>query len=57
MGTGPYLPEALEPPLERKRSDHLTGLEYLQVAGPEGEPATKKKLLTDIMRTVGLESL
>lgn len=49
--------ETLEPPLNRKRGDRLTGLEYLQVADPEVERAARKRLLADLIRTVGLESL
>ena len=49
--------ESLEPPLNRKRGDRISGSEYLQVADPEVERYAKRQLLADIMRTVGLESL
>lgn len=49
--------ESLEPPLNRKRGDRISGSEYLQVAYPEVERYAKRQLLADIMRTVGLENL
>ena len=49
--------ESLEPPLNRKRGDRLSGSEYLQVSDPEVQRYAKRQLLADIMRTVGLESL
>ena len=49
--------ESLEPPLNRKRGDRLSGSEYLQVSDPEVERYAKRQLLADIMRTVGLEGL
>jgi hypothetical protein len=46
--------ESLEPPLNRKRGDNFSGVEYLQVLDPELEDAKKKALLADMMKASGL---
>jgi hypothetical protein len=46
--------ESLEPPLNRKRGDNFSGVEYLQVTDPEIEDQRKKQLIKDILRQSGL---
>jgi hypothetical protein len=46
--------ESLEPPLNRRRGDNLSGIEYIQGADPQVEAAGKKALLDDIRRSLGL---
>ncbi|ODA67993.1 hypothetical protein A7A08_01162 [Methyloligella halotolerans] len=40
--------ESLEPPLNRKRGDNFSGLEYLQVTDPAFERLNKKRLLAEL---------
>jgi hypothetical protein len=46
--------ESLEPPLNRKRGDNFSGVEYLQVVDPEIETLRKKQLFTELARQAGL---
>lgn len=46
--------ESLEPPLNRKRGDNFSGVEYLQVSDPEIEKTQKKQLLAQLQRSAGL---
>ena len=41
--------EALEPPLNRKRGDNFSGVEYLQVPAPELEKQRKKQLIEELV--------
>jgi hypothetical protein len=45
--------EALEPPLNRKRGDNFSGVEYLQVLEPELVKQRKKQLLDEMYNTIG----
>lgn len=45
--------ESLEPPLNRKRGDNLSGAEYLQVADPEIEHLHRTQLLAELIHTTG----
>jgi hypothetical protein len=44
--------EALEPPLNRKRGDNFSGVEYLQVAAPELEKHRKKQLIDELYKNL-----
>ncbi len=46
--------EAMEPPLNRKGGDNLSGVEYLQVADPEIEKRRKKELMNELAKRAGL---
>jgi hypothetical protein len=46
--------ESLEPPLNRRRGDNLSGIEYLHTPDPQIEAARKKALLDEIRRGAGL---
>lgn len=46
--------ESLEPPLNRKRGDNFSGVEYLQVSDPDIEAIRKKQLITELARQVGV---
>lgn len=48
--------ESLEPPLNRKRGDNFSGVEYLQINDPQLEKLRKEQLLKEIARGVGLTS-
>lgn len=48
--------ESLEPPLNRKRGDNFSGVEYLQNEDPEIEGNKKKVLLAELMKSAGLSS-
>ena len=47
--------ESLEPPLNRKRGDNFSGAEYIQVIDPEIQKLTKRRILTEMLRSEGLE--
>ena len=46
--------ESLEPPLNRRRGDNLSGIEYIQIADPHIETAKKKALLDELRKGMGL---
>lgn len=46
--------ESLEPPLNRKRGDNFSGVEYLQVVDPEIENIRKKQIFKEMASQVGL---
>jgi hypothetical protein len=48
--------ESLEPPLNRKRGDNFSGVEYLQIDDPQFEKLRKEQLLKELARGVGLAS-
>ena len=48
--------ESLEPPLNRKRGDNFSAIEYLQSTDPEIEEIRNKQLMADILKRVGLNS-
>lgn len=48
--------ESLEPPLNRKRGDNFSGVEYLQNDDPEIEGNRKKQLLAELMKSAGLST-
>ncbi len=48
--------ESLEPPLNRRRGDNFSGVEFIQAADPEIEGRKKKKLMADIMKSAGLDT-
>jgi hypothetical protein len=48
--------ESLEPPLNRKRGDNFSGVEYLQIDDPQLENLKKKQLLNELARGVGLDT-
>lgn len=48
--------EALEPPLNRKRGDGLSAVEYQQVEDPQLEKARQVNLLAELSRRAGLTS-
>jgi hypothetical protein len=45
--------EALEPPLNRKRGDNFSGVEYLQVLEPDLEKRQQKQWLEDLKNKIG----
>lgn len=45
--------EALEPPLNRKRGDNFSGVEYLQVPEPDLEKRQQKQWLEDLKNKIG----
>jgi hypothetical protein len=46
--------ESLEPPLNRKRGDSFSGVEYLQVIDPELEASREKQVIAKLMRQAGI---
>ncbi len=46
--------ESLEPPLNRKRGDNLSAIEYLQSIDPQIEDTRKKQVLQELMSRAGL---
>jgi hypothetical protein len=46
--------ESLEPPLNRKRGDNFSALEFIQVTDPQLEKAQKQALLEEIKKSMGL---
>jgi hypothetical protein len=48
--------ESLEPPLNRRRGDNFSGVEFIQASDPEIEGRKKKKLMADIMKSAGLDT-
>jgi hypothetical protein len=44
--------ESLEPPLNRRRGDNFSGIEYIQATDPQIEAKKKKALLDEIMKAV-----
>lgn len=46
--------ESLEPPLNRKRGDNFSGVEYLQISDPEIETLRKKQLINELAKQAGL---
>jgi hypothetical protein len=44
--------EALEPPLNRKRGDNFSGVEYLQVSAPELDKLRKKQLIEELVNKI-----
>lgn len=46
--------ESLEPPLNRKRGDNFSSAEYLQVPDPELTKQSKKQILAEMAKTMGL---
>jgi hypothetical protein len=47
--------ESLEPPLNRKRGDNFSAVEFVQVTDPQIEKRQKQALLEDIRRNMGLD--
>lgn len=47
--------ESLEPPLNRKRGDNFSGAEYLQVIDPTIEKSQKKQLISEMLKSAGLD--
>lgn len=45
--------ETIEPPLNRKRGDNLSAIEYLQGEDPQIEASRKKRLLQELMQRAG----
>jgi hypothetical protein len=45
--------ESLEPPLNRRRGDNLSGIEYIQVADPQIEATKKKAILDELGKSAG----
>lgn len=45
--------ESLEPPLNRKRGDNFSGVEYLQVVDPDIDSLRKKQVINDLARQAG----
>jgi hypothetical protein len=48
--------ESLEPPLNRKRGDNFSGVEYLQVADPEIEKLRSRELFERLAKQAGITS-
>lgn len=46
--------ESLEPPLNRRRGDNLSGIEYVQVADPQIEAVKKKAIIDELRKGAGL---
>jgi hypothetical protein len=46
--------ESLEPPLNRRRGDNLSGIEYIQATDPQIDAAKKKALIDELRRGAGL---
>ena len=46
--------ESLEPPLNRRRGDNFSGVEYIQAADPQIESAKKKALFDELRKGAGL---
>lgn len=46
--------ESLEPPLNRKRGDNFSGVEYLQSVDPEIEAIRKKQVIAELLAGAGL---
>jgi hypothetical protein len=44
--------EALEPPLNRRRGDNFSGVEYLQVADPEIEKSHQRRVIDQLSRAI-----
>lgn len=47
--------EALEPPLNRRRGDNFSGVEYLQVADPEIERSHQRRVIDQLSKAIGNE--
>lgn len=47
--------ESLEPPLNRKRGDNFSGVEYLQSVDPEVERSRKKQVLAELVSGAGFD--
>jgi hypothetical protein len=46
--------ESLEPPLNRRRGDDLSGIEYIQATDPQIETGKKKALIDELLKNAGL---
>jgi hypothetical protein len=46
--------ESLEPPLNRRRGDNLSAVEYLQIADPEIDKMRKSQVISDMMKAAGM---
>jgi len=46
--------ESLEPPLNRRRGDNFSGVEYIQAADPQIETAQKKAIIDELRKSAGL---
>lgn len=46
--------ESLEPPLNRRRGDNFSGVEYIQTDDPQIETAKKKAIIDELRRGAGL---
>jgi hypothetical protein len=46
--------ESLEPPLNRRRGDNLSGIEYIQATDPQIDAAKRKALLDELRKGAGL---
>jgi hypothetical protein len=46
--------ESLEPPLNRRRGDNLSSVEYIQATDPQIELAKRKALLDDLVKRAGM---
>jgi hypothetical protein len=47
--------ESLEPPLNRKRGDNFSAVEFVQVTDPQIEKRQKQALLEEMRRSMGLD--
>lgn len=48
--------ESLEPPLNRRRGDNLSAIEYLQSVDPDIEKGRKMRTLDELMRAAGMST-
>jgi hypothetical protein len=46
--------ESLEPPLNRRRGDNFSGVEYIQAVDPQVETARKNALIDELRKGAGL---
>ena len=46
--------ESLEPPLNRRRGDNLSGIEYIQATDPQIETGKKKAIIDELRKSAGL---
>ena len=49
----PLLIESLEPPLNRRRGDNFSGVEYLQVVDPEFERLQQRRVIGKLSQAIG----
>jgi hypothetical protein len=46
--------ESLKPPLNRKRGDNLSGIEYIQAIDPQIDTARRRAILEELRKGAGL---